>query len=890
MSRLNISGGVVPLNLSVFYTFPFAVLENALGHFYGDISFELEVGEEPGAAIKPTKKYVFDGGEEEFEHLCVLMSYQHEQFHLRHLTASPIGLLLYVLGGRQYTYLDANLKKWGERRGKHPDKPRIPALEHHADDEEIRRISETRETFGVFYALFTGDVLNLTLGEALEGVIPALFTELEAIFTKTLGRSESYPGIRLMGEPERPVSINRLTGEAVIEGLARANELHSVILLGAPMQVLNRYIALKMHGAYAISTAMVEKLLNVKAPHSWRVVAKFSDWALQAPVVPFLLNGRSHVCLEELLPCWRLFMVISRFDQSRFSLNDLDRNEREVAEEIFSGLGWESPYRIAERIRKADLIPPSSVLSRHYVENLQLGARLREEAPHVLSLPMLGDAGHRLQAIYNVFQDRLVPGTTGKVASDPRTLSLNAVLLHNAVVDAVMVNSDLSRPFWFAELLVKSYVDGTRVSASDLVEKYLVGVVGRATASCILGQAEVVKWMSAHARELFQRGDIKEAGALEERVLNARLKTLGEEHPETLTAMNNRAVSLYATGDRARSLALHEKVLETRRRVLGNEHPDTLTSINNVGLVLSEQGELVRACELQEEALRTLERLHGDDDPKTLAARNNLASTLARQGDLEGARTLHQKTFEAYKRVLGDEHPYTINSMSNLAMAHYRLGDHGEARRLQETALEARRRILGEDHPDTLNVMNNLAQTLAALTDYEEARKLHETALAARRRVLGEAHPDTLISMGNLGLALEHLGRLEKAQELKRRSLALHRRLLGEEHPNTLAVMDNLASTHVAREEFADACTLYRTAYEIRCRTLGREHPDTTVSALGLYATLLRLGDVGAAQAVLDNGLAWLLERDPSTLGATRQAVRDVVERAVGRQQGLSSG
>ena len=40
---------------------------------------------------------------------------------------------------------------------------------------------------------------------------------------------------------------------------------------------------------------------------------------------------------------------------------------------------------------------------------------------------------------------------------------------------------------------------------------------------------------------------------------------------------------------------------------------------------------------------------------------------------------------------------------------------------------------------------------------------------------------------------------------------------------------------------------------------------------------------------VLDEGLAWLLERDPSTLGATQRAVREVVERAA-RRQGRSCG
>ena len=42
--------------------------------------------------------------------------------------------------------------------------------------------------------------------------------------------------------------------------------------------------------------------------------------------------------------------------------------------------------------------------------------------------------------------------------------------------------------------------------------------------------------------------------------------------------MNNLADTLRAQGDLAGARALQERVLEARRRVLGEEHPDTLTA------------------------------------------------------------------------------------------------------------------------------------------------------------------------------------------------------------------------------------------------------------------------------------------------------------------------
>ena len=47
-------------------------------------------------------------------------------------------------------------------------------------------------------------------------------------------------------------------------------------------------------------------------------------------------------------------------------------------------------------------------------------------------------------------------------------------------------------------------------------------------------------------------------------------------------SMNNLADTLRAQGDLNGARELQEKVLEIRRRILGEEHPDTLTSMNNL--------------------------------------------------------------------------------------------------------------------------------------------------------------------------------------------------------------------------------------------------------------------------------------------------------------------
>jgi tetratricopeptide (TPR) repeat protein len=208
------------------------------------------------------------------------------------------------------------------------------------------------------------------------------------------------------------------------------------------------------------------------------------------------------------------------------------------------------------------------------------------------------------------------------------------------------------------------------------------------------------------------RGRYASARGVEEHVLRVTSTVLGDEHPATLTAMNNLAGTLRAQGDLAGARELYEKVLDIRRRVLGEEHPGTLTSMNN------------------------------------------LAATLWAQGDLAGARALQEKVLDIQPRVLGDEHPDTLTSMNNLAATLFEQGDFAGARTLQEKALDIRCRVLGEEHPNTLNSMNSLAGTLSSQGDLAGARVLYETALTGLHRTLGASHPSTLQAEQNLAVLM----------------------------------------------------------------------------------------------------------------------------------------
>ena len=94
-----------------------------------------------------------------------------------------------------------------------------------------------------------------------------------------------------------------------------------------------------------------------------------------------------------------------------------------------------------------------------------------------------------------------------------------------------------------------------------------------------------------------------EAEAIHRHVLEARLATLGEEHPLTISSINNLAVTLSAQQEYGEAADLYRRGLELSRRVLGEEHPRTVATTGNLGLALAQLGQLEEAESLLHEAL-----------------------------------------------------------------------------------------------------------------------------------------------------------------------------------------------------------------------------------------------------------------------------------------------
>ncbi|KAJ7714264.1 P-loop containing nucleoside triphosphate hydrolase protein [Mycena metata] len=265
----------------------------------------------------------------------------------------------------------------------------------------------------------------------------------------------------------------------------------------------------------------------------------------------------------------------------------------------------------------------------------------------------------------------------------------------------------------------------------------------------------------------YHTGKFKDAQDIAEPILEKSKLLLGDDHPDTLSAMGILASTYSKLGEFQKAKELEVLVLEKRTKLLGEDHPSTLLTMGNLASTYSELGEFQKAEGLEVLVLEKRTKLLGEDHPDTLLTMGNLASTYSELGEFKKAEGLEVLVLEKHTKLLGEDHPDTLLTMGNLASTYSELGELRKAKELEVLVLEKRTKLLGADHPDTLRAMANLAVTYGTLGDSDKALGLEVEVLQKRRQLLGDKHPHTILAMENLEATYQELGQQEEMEELQ---------------------------------------------------------------------------------------------------------------------------
>ena len=201
-------------------------------------------------------------------------------------------------------------------------------------------------------------------------------------------------------------------------------------------------------------------------------------------------------------------------------------------------------------------------------------------------------------------------------------------------------------------------------------------------------------------------------------------QTLGEEHPDYASSLNNLGILYYEMRDYKAAEPYYKQALEIRKKALGEEHPDYASSLNNLGILYSDMGDYKAAEPYYKQALEIRKKALGEEHPDYASGLNNLGSLYSDMGDYKAAEPYYKQALDIYKKALGEEHPDYASGLNNLGILYSDMGDYKAAEPYKKQALEIRKKALGEENPDYLTTENGYAYFLSITNRENQAYEI----------------------------------------------------------------------------------------------------------------------------------------------------------------------
>ena len=340
---------------------------------------------------------------------------------------------------------------------------------------------------------------------------------------------------------------------------------------------------------------------------------------------------------------------------------------------------------------------------------------------------------------------------------------------------------------------------------------------------------------SIYSYRIGDRESCKKAKVLFERVYNLRCCVLSEEHLDTLTVLRDLALCNEALGNLDTALKQKEQFHSLRCKVLGKDCYEVLLELNGIAFTYEKLGDRIKALTCYEEVYDGVCKIKGEEDPITVSALEQVASACSATGDYNRAIELFERVYSLRCKIQGEEDHVTLETLAELASLYWKSGNYHQAHRHWELLYNARLRSLGEENPKTLSALSHLALSFGDLGNWLKERELEDKLYSLRCRILGEDDPSTLASLNNLAYACSELKDYECARDYYEKLYAAYCRTLGEEAPKTLSTLNNLAVTMHDLGEKRRVLDLWEKLWSGRRKALG-EDDDKTLTALANLA------------------------------------------------------
>ena len=170
-------------------------------------------------------------------------------------------------------------------------------------------------------------------------------------------------------------------------------------------------------------------------------------------------------------------------------------------------------------------------------------------------------------------------------------------------------------------------------------------------------------------------------------LLVAALVITPAAHGEEWEILNEEVISLYEKGEYARATKVAKKALKVAEETLGVNHPDVATTLNNLAELYKTQGDYEAALPLYRRSLQIREEKLGKNHPNVATTLNNLAGYIRHKGLRSGVAVISPLLANT-RRKTGKNHPDVATSLNNLAELYQTQGDYEAALPLYRRSLQ----------------------------------------------------------------------------------------------------------------------------------------------------------------------------------------------------------
>lgn len=375
-------------------------------------------------------------------------------------------------------------------------------------------------------------------------------------------------------------------------------------------------------------------------------------------------------------------------------------------------------------------------------------------------------------------------------------------------------------------LIGRAYRDGIDVEVNRDRGIRLITLAAEA------GSTEAMHYLNQHYTE---KRDCKEAIHWGRKAYECFLEKFGEDHDETLSALNGLVYTYLEFHNPEEALPFSEKSYELCCKVYGLKNSRTLSAMVHLALCYGGVGRYETEVELCERSYALHCELLGHKNLNTLMVLCNLACAYGHVGKSEKELEMCNQAYTLLEDIAGTSHHITLTALSNLSSVHGQLGHHEKSMELSERVYRISCDTYGEEHPDSLSFLNYLALAYDRAGKNEQALAYYEKSYHLHCKALGEVHPDTLRALQMIDLKFFFAGDYQNALRYKEKEYALSCQIKGEEHEDTISILDERAFIYSEMGNLFTALNLYEKVYRFRKKALGDKHPDT-LSSLHILA------------------------------------------------------